>query len=410
MSVRQYIGARYVTKIYENSSDPASAEWEGGRAYEPLALVTYLNSSYLSKKEVPASVGDPASNPTYWVITGAYNGQIAYLQSEIDAINAILPSLATAHTRMIMVSDSYGNRVDSDGHTFFYNIQHTMGIADDDFYHVNSAGAGFVHPTPSNTFLAILQTLTVADPDTITDVCIIGGANDYDKPAADVYNAIGTFCSYVYATYPKAKITLFGCGLTLDATGWGVWTNGARASYKAISDFDGRYINNSEYLLFDSSLLEADFCHPNAAGISAISTAFVQGYKTGSIDVYYNIVNPTMSSSNGSVTAQFSMSCHNGLCKTTGLNGTFYDMTLNFTGFSCSAGDLIANLTLDRYMCPGDLNNGVYKTFTAIGYDENNNMYPIGVMIRGSVVSLYAGLAIPSIYSLTVSHLYDISL
>lgn len=84
MAVRQYIGARYVTKIYENSITPGSAEWEAGVTYEPLTLVTYNYSSYLSKKEVPGSIGDPASNPAYWVVTGAYNGQIATLQSEID--------------------------------------------------------------------------------------------------------------------------------------------------------------------------------------------------------------------------------------------------------------------------------------------------------------------------------------
>ena len=80
----RYIGARYVTKVYENSLNPSSAEWEAGVTYEPLTMVTYNNSSYLSKKDVPGSVGNPAANPSYWVVTGAYNGQIAYLQSEID--------------------------------------------------------------------------------------------------------------------------------------------------------------------------------------------------------------------------------------------------------------------------------------------------------------------------------------
>ena len=84
MAVREYIGARYVTKVYENSLDPSSAEWEAGVTYEPLTMVTYLNSSYLSKKEVPGSIGDPASNPSYWVVTGAYNGQILNLQNQID--------------------------------------------------------------------------------------------------------------------------------------------------------------------------------------------------------------------------------------------------------------------------------------------------------------------------------------
>ena len=84
MAVRQYIGARYTIKVYENSDDPSSAEWESGQAYEPITLVTYLNSSYLSKKQVPQNVGNPADNPQYWVVTGFYNGQIASLQQQID--------------------------------------------------------------------------------------------------------------------------------------------------------------------------------------------------------------------------------------------------------------------------------------------------------------------------------------
>lgn len=85
-NIRQYIGARYVIKIYENSTDPSSAEWEQGN-FEPLVMVTWQNGSYLSKKEVPSSVGNPALNPDYWVQTGFYNGQIASLQQQIDDIN-----------------------------------------------------------------------------------------------------------------------------------------------------------------------------------------------------------------------------------------------------------------------------------------------------------------------------------
>ena len=83
----QYIGARYVTKIYENSLDPSQAEWEASVNYEPLTMVTYNNGSYLSKKAVPASAGNPPSEPAYWVQTGFYNGQIAYLQNQITALD-----------------------------------------------------------------------------------------------------------------------------------------------------------------------------------------------------------------------------------------------------------------------------------------------------------------------------------
>ena len=81
-----YIGARYTIKVYQNSLVPSSAEWESGFAYEPLTLVTYNNSSYLSKVDVPASVGSPDANPTYWAITGAYNGQILQLQNDVSAL------------------------------------------------------------------------------------------------------------------------------------------------------------------------------------------------------------------------------------------------------------------------------------------------------------------------------------
>lgn len=86
MSTRQYIGARYVIKVYENSQNANSAEWEANTYYEPLTMVTYNNSSYLSKKDVPVTVGNPAQNPSYWVITGAYNGQIATLQSQVQQL------------------------------------------------------------------------------------------------------------------------------------------------------------------------------------------------------------------------------------------------------------------------------------------------------------------------------------
>lgn len=109
MDVRQYIGARYVTKIYENSLDPSSAEWEAGVTYEPLTLVTYLNSSYLSKKDVPGSVGNPAANPDYWVVTGAYNGQIVTLQNQVNSIlNKIDASYLADNSKIITVAKNGG--------------------------------------------------------------------------------------------------------------------------------------------------------------------------------------------------------------------------------------------------------------------------------------------------------------
>ena len=86
MALHQYIGARYVPKFYENSL--GTAEWAAGVIYEPLTVVTYNSNSYTSKKTVPASVGDPSSNPDYWVATGVYNSQVADLSNAVDALDA----------------------------------------------------------------------------------------------------------------------------------------------------------------------------------------------------------------------------------------------------------------------------------------------------------------------------------
>lgn len=84
MAVRQYIGARYVPKFFENPNN--TAEWLPNTIYEPLTIVTYGLNTYTSKKTVPASVGDPSNNPDYWVATGNYNAYISELSDKIDEI------------------------------------------------------------------------------------------------------------------------------------------------------------------------------------------------------------------------------------------------------------------------------------------------------------------------------------
>lgn len=90
MAQRQYIGARYVIKIYENTEVSGSAEWQANTRYEPLTMVTFQNNSYLSKQPVPAYIGNPAQNPDYWVATGMYNGQIASLQRAVAELETAL--------------------------------------------------------------------------------------------------------------------------------------------------------------------------------------------------------------------------------------------------------------------------------------------------------------------------------
>ncbi len=82
MSTRQYVGARYVPKFFENPN--GSAEWIKENTYEALTIVTYLGNSYTSKKPVP--INTEITNSEYWVETGNYNEQV---QNYINKVNDI---------------------------------------------------------------------------------------------------------------------------------------------------------------------------------------------------------------------------------------------------------------------------------------------------------------------------------
>lgn len=95
MAVRQYVGARYVPKF----ADPVA--WQSGTSYEALTIVTYNNASYTSKIPVPATVGNPADNDSYWALTGNYNAQVENYRQTTLAVQENL-------------NDEVNNREDAD--------------------------------------------------------------------------------------------------------------------------------------------------------------------------------------------------------------------------------------------------------------------------------------------------------
>lgn len=95
MSVRQYVGARYVPLFYVNPDDNSN-NWKSGIIYEPLTIVTDANQSYTSKREVPASVGRPSENLDYWILTGAYNAQVDQYRREVADLAEDVAALSEA--------------------------------------------------------------------------------------------------------------------------------------------------------------------------------------------------------------------------------------------------------------------------------------------------------------------------
>ena len=85
MANRQYIGARYVPKLMGN--------WDINASYEAFSIVQYLNTSYTSKKPVPA--GTQISNTEYWVATSIYNAQVEEYRQEVEGYKQDVENLET---------------------------------------------------------------------------------------------------------------------------------------------------------------------------------------------------------------------------------------------------------------------------------------------------------------------------
>ena len=107
MSVREYIGARYVPVF----ADPI--QWDSTLSYEPLTVVTDNGTSYVSRQSVPP--GTAIDNESYWVRWADYNAQLEeYIRqvqtysASIETLNDSLPiaDFSSANTVKDYIDDS----------------------------------------------------------------------------------------------------------------------------------------------------------------------------------------------------------------------------------------------------------------------------------------------------------------
>ena len=118
---RQYIGARYVPKLFDNNG---SNEWVSGIPYEAFVIVTDLNNSYTSRIPVPSNIGRPSENPNYWVCTGNFNAQLSLLSTEVNGMSETVSALSAnlGSGKLVMIESTLDSVRDNNNKIAYKNI------------------------------------------------------------------------------------------------------------------------------------------------------------------------------------------------------------------------------------------------------------------------------------------------
>ena len=309
MAIRQYIGARYVLKIYENSLNPLSADWEANTSYEPLTMVNFNNSSYISRKYVPANIGNPVDNPTYWALSGLYNGQIAALQQQINEhtteIQAINDELDIVTNRTIVISDSYGMNVPG-------NFIDKMQSYDSDIIGSAVGGSSFIQSTTypeiknfyrqlTETVIPYMETNNI-DKKSIKYVIVAGGYNDghYSRTTANINLVVAKmqeFTAKVKEEFPNATPLLAFLGWQLHSENTTYDLEDQIQGYLLYKVYGATagfgFIENSETNLFATGMIDSsDPFHPTAAAGTSIAIFLLNAIRYGATDVVDKSVSP----------------------------------------------------------------------------------------------------------------------
>ena len=229
----QYIGARYVPKFYINSQNPDSSEWEANVEYEYMTWVSLPNGAmYLSKENVPASVGSPVDNPRYWMTAGQFNAYIQQLQTEINNMQdgTVTGSLQNqidtmqdgnvAGSLQNQISDNTAKIKYIDNYIWTLKRMKNMNVilcgdswgntqtgATNNWIDVITPYFGNVYPVSINgrsfdTFGTMIASVSVPAGTEIDAIIIIGGANGYTTGDMALMNSI------IRPLYPNAEIVV----------------------------------------------------------------------------------------------------------------------------------------------------------------------------------------------------------
>lgn len=260
--------------------------WDITKQYKPWTVVSDNNIGYISVRPVPAGI--EITNPDYWALVADYDILITNLSERISALEEAM------HERYIFIGDSYGERT-----AFSFDVwskivpEDLMGLTEGvDYWYKCVSGAGFA--ADGYKFLTGLQYLStsILNKDSITDIYVFGGVNDYNKSQSAIETAIEGFMTYAKANYRNATVHIGH----VSNNGSGIIQNNMHdntlPAYSNCGKYGAEYVPLQD-VLCNLDYLGSDLSHPTADGQILLSSAIFNAIK-GSQSFTKNSVTRTL--------------------------------------------------------------------------------------------------------------------
>lgn len=206
------------------------------------------------------------------------NARLNTTNTKLDALSNKVTKLH--HKGYIFIGDSYTQGYSPDGNisnTFVNQIINNLKITDVKI----SANGGASFANSANNFLTLLKNINVTDKNSITNIVVFGGYNDYSWSKTDIITGMTNFFNYAKTNYPNAIISIGYVGFCTDSSTYNKRADSVSIYNEVSGHLGGNYLSGCEYILHNTNEMSSDGIHPNITGhkmlASYCTTALMNG-------------------------------------------------------------------------------------------------------------------------------------
>lgn len=205
-----------------------------------------------------------------------------------DQIAALKEYVDRPLGRWIILGDSYNvdNRTDASGLSWGNRIIDYAGLTDS--YSFGLGGAAFGKSGNLNMNSVLSDNISnVTDPETITDILVGSGYNEWEQTADNINSGIQSFISYAKTVCPNARVHIAFLGRSNLRDRNNKFPSVLKRYMTDAGLYGASYVTNSEAIIQDSGMIDTDGIHPTFAGLQQIAVSLAS-YVVGGTCGWYS--------------------------------------------------------------------------------------------------------------------------